>query len=54
MILLTAIFNGIIGIIALFFATALGLFVLINGIKRSTCMCALIVPALIFYLFALI
>jgi putative membrane protein len=53
MIGLVAILNGVLGVITLFFATALGLFVLTQGIRRSTCMCSLIVPALMFYLFIL-
>jgi len=54
MILLVALFGGPIGLIALFFSTALGLFVLTNQIKRSLCMASLIVPVLFFYLFILL
>ena len=44
-------FNGANGLIVLLFSTALGLLVISKGVKRSTCMSALIVPALFYYLF---
>ncbi|MBT4192517.1 MAG: hypothetical protein HOE11_04370, partial [Candidatus Diapherotrites archaeon] len=47
-------FNGVIGLVALFFSTATGLFVTIHKIKRSSCLGALIVPALFYYLFILV
>ncbi len=54
MILVVALLLGTGGIIALFFSTALGLFVLSTKSKRSATMSALIVPALFFYVFILI
>ncbi|MFA6064757.1 MAG: tripartite tricarboxylate transporter permease [archaeon] len=54
MISLVGILNGLIGLIALFFSTALGLFVLTKKAKRSLCMSSLIVPTLFFYLFILL
>lgn len=54
MIILVALFNGLIGIIALIFSSALGLFVLTKKTKRSLCMSSLIVPTLFFYLFILL
>jgi putative membrane protein len=54
MTLLVALFNGLNGFIAMITATALGVFVIKHNIKRSTCMSALIVPAMLFYLFILI
>jgi putative membrane protein len=53
MIILVGTFNGINGLIALVFSTALGLLVITKGVKRSTCMSALIVPVLFFYCFML-
>jgi putative membrane protein len=47
-------FNGVIGLVALFFSTATGLFVTVHKIKRSSCLGALIIPALFYYLFILI
>jgi putative membrane protein len=46
--------NGIIGLITLVFSTALGLFTITNKIRRSACLCALIIPVLFFYVFILI
>ncbi|MEI7961830.1 MAG: tripartite tricarboxylate transporter permease [archaeon] len=54
MICLVIAFNGINGLIALIFSTALGLFVLTQKVHRSLCMSALIVPVLFFYIFILI
>jgi putative membrane protein len=54
MIGLVGALNGFIGIIALFFSTALGVFVLTKKAKRSLCMSSLIVPTLFFYLFVLL
>ncbi len=54
MILLVGILNGLIGLITLFFSTALGIFVLTKKAKRSLCMSSLIVPTLFFYLFILL
>jgi putative membrane protein len=53
MVLLVGLLNGTNGLITLIFSTALGLFVIMNGVRRSTCMAALIVPVLFFYLFIL-
>jgi putative membrane protein len=53
MILLVFAFNGLSGLTALFFSTALGTYTLINGVKRSACMASLIIPVLFFYLFIL-
>lgn len=53
-IILVLLFNGVIGLICLFFATALGLFVNATKVKRSLCMNSLIVPVLFFYLFTLL
>ena len=54
MVLVVGALNGAIGLIAMFFASALGLFVLTQKTKRSCCMGALIVPTLFFYIFILI
>ncbi len=54
MITIVFLFNGFEGIIALFFAGALGMLVVLKKVKRSCCMSALIVPVLFFYLFTLI
>ena len=54
MITLVGLLNGLIGLTALFFSTALGIFVLTNKSKRSICMSSLIVPTLFFYLFILL
>lgn len=54
MILLVIILNGFLGLITLIFSTALGLFVITNGLRRSICLSSLIVPVLFFYLFILI
>ncbi|MFA5125578.1 MAG: tripartite tricarboxylate transporter permease [archaeon] len=54
MIILVGFFNGITGLTAMVFATSLGLFTIISGIRRSTCMSSLIVPVLFFYVFTLI
>jgi putative membrane protein len=54
MTVLVAYFNGIVGLITLLFSTSLGLFVLSNKLNRSTCMSALIVPTIFFYLFILL
>jgi len=54
MILLVGALNGVLGLIALFFSTALGIFVLTKKAKRSLCMSSLIVPTLFFYLFILL
>lgn len=54
LIILVFAFNGIIGLIALLFSTALGVFTINKKIKRSNCLGALIVPTLFFYLFVLI
>jgi putative membrane protein len=53
-ILLVFALNGFIGLSALLFSTALGLFVLTNNLRRSICISSLIVPVLFFYLFILI
>ncbi|VVB74281.1 Tripartite tricarboxylate transporter TctA family protein [uncultured archaeon] len=53
MIALVGIFCGGIGIVTLFFATALGLLTITTGVRRSTCMSALIVPVMFFYIFIL-
>ncbi len=53
MIILVGLFCGTIGLIAMIFATALGLLTITKGIRRSTCMSALIVPAMLFYIFIL-
>ncbi len=53
MIILVGVINGAIGLIALFFSTALGLFTISSKIRRSTMMASLIVPVLFFYIFIL-
>jgi putative membrane protein len=53
-IILVFLFNGIIGLIALFFSTALGLLTVKLKVKRSNCLGFLIIPVLFFYLFILI
>jgi len=53
MIILVGAFNGGIGLIAMFFATILGILTITKGVRRSTCMSALIVPAMFFYIFIL-
>lgn len=53
-IVLVALFNGIIGIVCLALATALGLITNTQKVKRSLCMSSLIIPTLFFYLFILI
>lgn len=54
MILLVLILNGLAGITALFFASALGLYTINQNIRRSTLMSSLIVPTIFFYIFILI
>lgn len=54
LIILVFVFNGTIGLITLFFSSALGTFTISKKIKRSNCLGALILPALFFYLFVLI
>ncbi len=54
LILLVVFFNGIIGLIALFFSTSLGLIAINTKVKRSNCLGFLIVPVLFFYVFVLI
>ncbi len=54
MVFLVFFFNNFIGIIAMSFSCALGLLAVYWKIKRSTCLGALIVPVLFFYLFVLI
>ncbi|MCX6801375.1 MAG: tripartite tricarboxylate transporter permease [Candidatus Diapherotrites archaeon] len=54
MILLVGIFNGVPGLIALVFSSALGFLVLFKKIRRSCCMASLIIPAMFFYTFILI
>jgi len=53
MIILTFVFNGTQGLLALACASALGIYVISKKIRRSTCMSSLIVPAMLFYLFIL-
>ncbi len=52
--ILVGIMNGPVGLLALFFSTALGLYTITSKIKRSTMMASLIVPVLFFYIFILI
>jgi len=54
LILLVGAFNGIPGLITLFFASALGLFVVLKKIKRSACLGSLIIPVLFYYVFIFI
>ena len=54
LILLVFVFNGFIGLVALFFSTTLGLLTVKLNVKRSNCLGFLIVPVLFFYLFVLI
>jgi len=54
LILLVFVFNGILGLIALFFSTTLGFLTVKLNVKRSNCLGFLIVPVLFFYLFVLI
>jgi putative membrane protein len=54
LILLVGLFNGIPGLITLFFASALGLFVVLKKIKRSACLGSLIIPVLFYYVFVFI
>jgi putative membrane protein len=54
MAILVGLFNGTVGITAMLFAAALGLFGLTQKTKRSCCMGALVVPTLFFYVFILI
>lgn len=51
MISLVAFFNGALGLTALLCASALGIFARTVKVKRSTCMSALIVPVMLFYIF---
>jgi len=53
MIILVGVFSSANGLIALFFATALGLLTIKKGVRRSTCMSSLIAPAMFFYIFIL-
>lgn len=53
-IILVFMFNGVFGIIALIFATALGIITINTKTKRSNCLAFLIIPVLFFYLFQLI
>jgi putative membrane protein len=46
--------NGIIGLITLFFSTALGIYTIRQDVRRSTLMASLITPTLFFYLFILL
>jgi putative membrane protein len=53
-ITLVFVFNGVIGIVTLFFSTATGLLAIMTGTKRTCCMSSLIIPTLFFYVFYLI
>ncbi len=52
--ILVLFFNGLIGLIALIFSTALGLITINTKTKRSNCLAFLIIPVLFFYLYQLI
>jgi len=54
MVVLVGIMNGLIGLIALFFATGLGVYTISKNVRRSTLMSSLIVPTIFFYLFILL
>ena len=54
MIALIGITNGLVGLIAAFFSSALGIYTISQNIKRSTLMSSLIVPTIFFYLFILL
>ncbi|MDD2531082.1 MAG: tripartite tricarboxylate transporter permease [Candidatus ainarchaeum sp.] len=53
-IFLIIMMNGINGLITLIFSTALGVYTIKKGYKRSTLMSSLIIPTILFYLFILI
>ncbi|OQA32091.1 MAG: Tripartite tricarboxylate transporter TctA family protein [archaeon ADurb.Bin336] len=53
-IILVLAMNGTLGIITLIFSTALGIYTIKKGYKRSTLMSSLIIPTILFYLFILI
>ncbi len=53
-VLMVIFFNGLIGLTALVFSTALGLVAINKKVKRSNCLGFLIIPVLFFYLFQLI
>lgn len=54
MVLSVLLFNGMLGLTALFFSTALGIFTIKQNVRRSTLMSSLIIPTIFFYLFILI
>lgn len=53
-IILALAISGLIGLITLIFSTALGIYTIKKGHKRSTLMSSLILPTILFYLFILI
>jgi len=46
-------FNGIYGLIVLFFSSTLGFFVILQKVNRSSCLASLIIPTMFFYMFIL-
>jgi TctA family transporter len=54
MVLMVFALSGPEGLAAMLFASALGMFVVINRVKRSCCMASLITPTVFFYLFYLL
>jgi len=46
-------FNGLVGLIVLFFSSTLGFFVILKKVNRSSCLASLIVPTMFFYIFIL-
>ncbi len=53
-IALIGITNGVVGLIAALFSSALGIYTISQNIRRSTLMSSLIVPTIFFYLFILL
>ena len=53
MITSVILFNGLNGIIALFFSGNLGFFVVLNKLNRSSCLSSLIIPTMLFYVFTI-
>jgi len=53
MILSVFLFNGLYGLFVVIFSSALGLFVILNKVNRSSCLASLIIPTMFFYVFVL-
>ena len=46
-------FNGVYGLVVLFFSSTLGFFVILQKVNRSSCLASLIIPTMFFYTFIL-